>query len=320
MMTALLCAAVIVAAAPVDAAAEAYPARSVRLVVTFPPGGAVDLVGRILAQKLAELLGQSVLVDNRPGGGQIIGSEIVARSAADGYTLLLPSITHAINPALHARLPYDTLRDFAPISLAAASPQLLVAHPALPARSVQELIALARAKPGQINYASSGNGSGGHLAMELFRSISGIALTHVPYKGAGPAVVDVVAGQVQLMFTSPLAVSQQIRTGKLVALGIASAQRSSAWPDLPTIAESGVRGYSASLWYGLLAPARTPEPALRVLEAAAVKAVRAPEVRERLLAQAVDPVGSSAREFDAFLREELKKWASVIRNAGIRLD
>jgi tripartite-type tricarboxylate transporter receptor subunit TctC len=299
---------------------DAFPARPLRMVVTFPPGGAVDIVGRILGQRLSEVLGQPVLVDNRPGGGQIIGTELVARAAADGYTLLLPSITHSINPALHAKLPYDTLRDFRAVSLVAASPQVLVATPSFPGRSVAEVIAQAKARPGQINYASSGNGSGGHLAMELFRSISRVSLVHVPYKGAGPAVVDLVGGQVQLMFTSPLAVASQVKAGKLAAIAIASAKRTDSWPDLPTVAESGVPGYEASLWYGLVAPAATPTAAITMLEQATFKAVRVPEVRDRFAQQGVDPIASTSGEFDAFLRREVDKWSTVVRASKIRLD
>lgn len=301
-------------------AGESFPARPLRMVVTFPPGGAVDIVGRILGQRLSEVLGQAVLVDNRPGGGQIIGTELVARAAPDGYTLLLPSITHSINPALHKSLPYDTLRDFRGVSLVAASPQVLVATPSFPARTVAEVIAQAKARPGQINYASSGNGSGGHLAMELFRATTGLMLMHVPYKGAGPAVVDLVGAQVQLMFTSPLAVASQVKTGKLVAIAIASAKRTDSWPELPTVAESGVPGYEASLWYGLAAPVRTPQAAIAVLEQATIKAVRTPELRDRFAQQGVDPVGSSSGEFDAFLRREVDKWSTVVRASKIRLD
>jgi tripartite-type tricarboxylate transporter receptor subunit TctC len=301
-------------------ATDPFPARPLRLVVTFPPGGAVDIVGRILGQRLSDVLGQPVLVDNRPGGGQIIGTELVARAAADGHTLLLPSITHSINPALYPKLPYDTLRDFRAVSLVAASPQVLVATPAFPARNVADLIAQAKARPGQINYASSGNGSGGHLAMELFRSTTGVSLVHVPYKGAGPAVTDLVGGQVQLMFTSPLAVAAQVKAGKLAAIAAASAKRMESWPELPTVAESGVAGFEASLWYGLVAPVRTPAAAIVVLEQATIKAVRASELRERFAQQGVDPIGSSSGEFDAFLRREVDKWSTVVRASKIRLD
>ena len=301
-------------------AAESFPTRPVRMVVTFPPGGAVDIVGRILGQRLSEVIGQPVLVDNRPGGGQIIGTELVARAAPDGYTLLLPSITHSINPALHKALPYDTLRDFRAVSLVAASPQVLVATPSFPGRTVADVIAQAKARPGQINYASSGNGSGGHLAMELFRSTTGVVLVHVPYKGAGPAVVDLVGGQVQLMFTSPLAVASQVRAGKLAAIAIASAKRTESWPELPTVAESGVPGFEASLWYGLVAPARTPQASIAVLEQATIKAVRTPELRDRFAQQGVDPIGSTSAEFDAFLRREVDKWSKVVRESKIRLD
>ena len=301
-------------------AAAAYPERPIRLIVPYPPGGATDIVARSLGQKLTDAFGQQIVVDNRAGGGQVIGTDLVAKAAPNGYTLLLASITHSINPSLHAKLPYDSLGDFAPVTLIAASPQILVAHPAVAAKNVRELIALARARPGQLNYASSGNGSGGHLAMELFKSMTGLTIAHVPYKGAGPALTDLIGGQVELMFTSPLAALPHVKAGKLTALAMASARRSAAAPELPTVAESGVPGFEASLWYGILAPAGTPNSVAAALHRALVAALQAPDVRERFLSQGLEPIGASRREFAEFLRSETAKWAKVIKAAGIRTD
>lgn len=295
----------------------AYPERPVRLVVPFPPGGAADIVGRILAQKLTEDFAQQVLTDNRAGGAQTIATDIVAKSSPDGYTLLLASVTHGINPGLLPKLPYDSMRDFSPISLIAESPLVFVVHPSLPARSTKELIALARAKPGQLNYASSGNGSGGHLAMELFRNMTNINMVHVPYKGAALALIDVISGQAQLMLTSPLAAVPHVKSGKLRLLGVSGRARSSAMPDVPTIAEAGVRGYEATLWYAVLAPAGTPREVITRLNAAIRKALGARELRERFSSYGVDPTGSSPEEAAAHIRGEIEKWRKVIKTAGI---
>ena len=219
--------------------AQDYPNRPLRFVVPYPPGGATDIIARTLSQKLYEELGQQVIVDNRPGGGQILGTDIVAKAPPNGYAILLASVTHGINPGLIAKLPYDSLRDFTPISMVATSPNVLVTNARLPVKTVKELISLAKTHPGQLNYASSGNGSGGHLAMELFRSMTGTVMTHVPYKGAGPALTDLIAGQVQLMFTSPLAALPHVRTGKLRVLGVGSSKRTEAAPELVTISEAG---------------------------------------------------------------------------------
>jgi tripartite-type tricarboxylate transporter receptor subunit TctC len=250
----------------------------------------------------------------------LIGTDLVAKAAPNGYTLLLATITHAINPSLHATLPYDSIKDFAPVTLVAASPQILIAHPSVSAKNVIELIALARAKPGQLNYASSGNGSGGHLAMELFKSMTGVQIAHIPYKGAGPALTDLIGGQAQLMFTSPLAALPHVRAGKLNALAMASARRSEAAPELPTVAESGVPGFEASLWYGILAPAGTPAAVVRTLHDALVAALQAPDVRARLAAQGVEAIGGTPREFQDFIRTETAKWAKVVKAAAIRTD
>jgi tripartite-type tricarboxylate transporter receptor subunit TctC len=312
--------AVVISVFAISCAAQAYPDRPIRLVIPYPPGGATDIVARSLGQKLNDSLGQQLVIDNRAGGGQLIGTDIVAKAAPNGYTLILITITHSINPSLYAKLPYDSIKDFAPVTLVAISPQILVAHPSLPVKNVGELLAYLRARPGQINYASSGNGAGGHLAMELFKSMAGVQLTHIPYKGAGPALIDLVGGQVKLMFTSPLAALPFVKSGKLTALAMASARRSEAVPDLPTVAESGLPGFEASLWYGVLAPAGTPNAIIVTLHNALTAALKAPDVRERLAAQGVEALGGGAREFQAFMRSETIKWAKVVKFAGIKTD
>ena len=297
-----------------------YPHKPIRLIIPYPPGGATDVIARTLAQKLTDSMGQSVVVDNRGGGGQVIGTDLAAKALPDGYTLIMVTITHSINPSLHKKLPYDSIRDFAPITLVAASPQILVAHPSLGVGSVKELLNLPKAKTGGINYASSGNGSGGHLAMELFKSMTGLNLVHVPYKGAGPALTDLVGGRVQLMFTSPLAALPHVKSGRLRALAMASRKRSQAAPELPTVAESGVPGFEASLWYGLLAPAGTPRGIVTRLHDVTVKALQLRDVVERLSSQGVEPIGGSPQELAAFLKSETAKWARVVKQAGIRVD
>ncbi len=297
-------------------AAQDYPTRPIRLVVPSPPGGAVDLVGRIIAQKLADNLGQNVIVDNRPGGGQTIGPTIVARAAPDGYTLLEISITHTINPGLDPKLPFDSVKDFSPISLIAMSPLVFVVHPSLPVKSVQDFIALAKAKPGQLNFAAS-NASGGHLALELFRDMTHINIVHVPYRGGGPALIDLMAGQVQLMMTSPLTAVPLVKNGKLRLLGVSSKARSPAMPDVPTIAET-VQGYEASLWYALLAPARTPENIITRLNSVIQEALTLPDVRELFNKGGVEPMGSTPHELGEYVSKEIEKWRRVIKAAGMR--
>jgi len=316
-----LFAAIIVALSMTGAAALAqpYPSRPIRLIVPYPPGGATDIVARMLGQKLGDVFGQQVVIDNRAGGGQVIGTDLAAKAAPDGYTLILVSITHTINPALHKKLPYDSIKDFTPITLVAASPQILIVHPSVAAKSVSELIALAKGKAGGLNYASSGNGSGGHLAMELFKSMTGTRMTHIPYKGAGPALTDLIAGQTQAMFTSPLAALPHVKTGKLRALAMASKTRSLAAPDLATVGET-VPGYEASLWYGLLAPAGTAKPIVARLHGEVVTALKLSDVVERLSSQGVEPIGSTPEELAAFMQSETAKWGKVVREANIRLD
>jgi len=298
----------------------AYPAKPVRIVVPSSPGGGTDILARLLAQKLTENLGQQFVVENRPGAGQIIGIEAVARSAPDGYTLLMAASAIVINEVLYKKPPYDTLRDFAPITLGASLPNILVVHPALPAKSVRELIALAKARPGMLNYSSAGNGTSPHLSMELFRIMSGITLTHIPYKGTGPATVDLVAGQVQLSMPNVLTALPQIKGGKLRALGVTSAKRASGLPDIPAIAEAGVPGYEAIQWYGLLAPAGTSRDVVNKLQSETAKILVLQEVKERLAADGADAVGNRPQEFAAYIKAEIDKWSKVVKAGGITLE
>ncbi len=301
--------------------AESYPQRAVRLIVPYPPGGAGDIVGRMLAIKLTESLGQQVVVDNRGGGGQIIATEITAKAPPDGYTLFLASATHGINPGLRrGKLPYDSIRDFAPITLVAESPLVFIAHPSLGVGNIKELVALAKARPGRINYASSGPGTGGHLSVELLKFQTGIDLVHVPYKGAGPALVDLVGGQVQMMCTSPLPAMPHVKSGRLRALGMTSRTRSRAAPDLPTVAEQGLPGYESSLWYALVAPAATPPAIIRRVHADTVKILKSPDLAEQLLSQGADPVGNSPQELARFIKAEIDRWTRVITQANIRVE
>lgn len=301
-------------------AAESYPNRPVRLIVPYPPGGATDIVARALGGKMGEALGQQFVVDNRGGGGQLIGTDLAAKAPADGYTFLLVSVTHSINPSLRDKMPYDTIRDFAPIILIAQSANILVTHPSVPAKSVKELIALLRNYPDKLNYASSGTGSGGHLAAELFKSVAKINMVHVPYRGGGPAYVDLVAGHVDLMFTSPAPTLPHVKAGRLRALATTGASRALATPDLPTIAESGFPGYEATLWYGFVAPSGTPVEVIRALNGAVVKALADPAIRESFLARGIEVAGGSPEQFAAHISSEMRKWEKVIRDASIRLQ
>jgi len=301
--------------------AEAYPQRAVRLIIPYPPGGAGDIVGRLLSVKLTEALGQQVVVDNRGGGGQIIATEITAKAPPDGYTLFLASATHGINPGLRrGKLPYDSIRDFAPVTLVAESPLVFIAHPSLGVNNIKELVAAAKARPGRINYASSGPGTGGHLSVELLKFQTGIDLVHVPYKGAGPALIDLVGGQVQMMCTSPLPAMPHVKSGKLRALGMTSAKRSRAAPDLPTIAEQGLPGYESSLWYALLAPAATSPAIIKRVHADTVKILKLPEMAEQLLSQGAEPIGNSPQELARFIKAEIDRWTRVITQANIRTE
>lgn len=303
------------------AAAQTYPAKPIRFIVPFAPGGSTDLVARILAQRLPEALGQAVVVDNRGGAGGVIGAELAARAPADGYTIVLGSPGPlTINPNLLARMPYDTLRDFSPITLATISPFILVLHPSLPVRSVQELVALARARPGQLNYGSAGNGSVGHFSAEQFKSLAGVNLVHVPYKGAGPAVTDLVGGQLHLMFENLPTVLPHIRSGKLRALAVGTRKRSALVPEYPTISEAGVPGYESSTAFGVLAPAKTPAAVIGRLNQEIVKILNSPDIKERLSAQGLEAAGGTPQQYAAHLKEELAKYGRIVKAAGIKLD
>jgi tripartite-type tricarboxylate transporter receptor subunit TctC len=302
-----------------DAADAAYPQRAVRMIVPYPPGGAGDIVGRLVSAKLTEAFGQQVVVDNRGGGGQVIATQLAATAPADGYTLFLASATHSINPALRKNLPYDTIKDFAPITMVAQSPLVFVANQSLGVSSIKELIAAAKAKPGRINYASSGPGTGGHMSVELLKSMTGIDLVHIPYKGAGPALTDVIAGQVQMMCTSPLPAMPHVKTGRLRALAMTSPKRASFAPDIPAVAET-LPGYQSTLWYALLAPVGTPQPILRRVHDDALKVLRSKEVTQQLESQGAEPVGGTPQETQKFIQAEIAQWTRLVKQAKITLD
>ena len=300
--------------------AQNYPAKPIRLVLPYPPGGGTDVIARPLAQKLTENLGQQVIVDNRGGAGGNIGMELVAKSPPDGYTLLFAlTAQYAVNPSLYPKLAYDPARDYAPISLLANAPYLLVVHPSLPAKSVAGLIALVKARPGQLAYSSSGNGSGAHLAGEMLRSLARLDITHVPYKGAGPAMPDLIAGQVQLSFVTYTAAGPHIKTARLRALGVTTARRSPTLPELPAIAET-VPGYDSAVWYGFAAPAGTPVEIVARLNSEVLRVLAAPDFRTRITLEAVAPIGSSPEEFGNFIKSEIVRWAKVVKDSGAKVD
>lgn len=315
---------IIIAAALMAASAYAlgqpYPAKTVRFIVPYAAGGGVDIVTRTLAQKLTEQVGQSFVVENRPGGNANIASEAVAKAAPDGYTLLMGSPANAVNGSLYKKLPYDVLRDFAPVSLIGYGPLVLVVHPSVPARTVKELIALCKAQPGQLNYASGGNGTSQHLAGELLRVTTGIAVVHIPYKGAAPALVDLIGGQIAFMFNNTLEVLPYVKAARLRALAVASTRRSAVLPDLPTFAQAGYPGFEATVWWGVLAPAATPRDVVVKLNAEIVKAMNAPDIKEKFSALGAETTGSTPAQYAEFLKEEVTKWAGVIKASGIRAD
>jgi len=303
------------------ACAQPYPIKPVRLVVTYTAGGPADIAARALAQKLAEMWGQQVVVDNRAGAGGIIGTELVAKAAPDGYTLLHGTAAGLIiNPLLVKKLPYDTFRDFAPVSMVVIVPQLLVTHPALPATTLKELIALAKARPGALNYASVGIGSPNHLGMELLKSMAGIDMVHVPYKGATPAMADLIAGQVQLAFNGMASVLPQIASGKMKAIAIGSARRSPAAPDVPTVAEAGLPGFEYVAWNGNFAPAGTPAALVNRLSADIRKALAAPDVVQRLASLGSEPGGNTPAEFAAYVKADHARWARVVQAVGLKAE
>ncbi len=298
--------------------AQAYPQRPVRLIVPFAPGGTTDILARLIGQKLTPVLGQPVVIDNRPGANGAVGSEFVAKSAPDGHTLIMGYLgSLAISPHLYSKLPYDAVRDFAPVTLVASTVQAIVAHPSLPPSCV-ELIALAKRRKGQITYASAGIGSPSHLAGELFRMMAGVEIVHVPYKGSGAALTDLLGGHVALSFGGLAAGMPYVKTGRLRLLAVTTAKRSSAAPEVPTIAESGVPGFDVSSWFGVLAPAGTPREAVDRLHTEIARILTAKDVKDRLAADGAEPVGNTPQEFAEFIRAELAKWGKVVKGAGIR--
>jgi tripartite-type tricarboxylate transporter receptor subunit TctC len=303
------------------AGAQSYPAKALRLIVPFPPGGSADILARTIGQKMSEGLGQSVVIDNRPGAGTAIGAEATAKSVPDGYTIMIGTVSsHAINPSLSAKLPYHPLRDFTPISPVASIPFALVVHPSLPAKTVAELIAAARAKPGVLNFSSAGNGTSNHLAGELFKSMAGIDIVHIPYKGSAPALNDLLAGQVNMMFDLVLTAAPHVKAGTVRAIAVTGKERSGVLPGVPTVHESGLSGYEVSAWFGIFAPAGLPTAVTQRLNAEVVRVMRLAEVRERLAGQGAEPMASSADAFAEYVRMELTKWSGVVQAAGMRSE
>jgi tripartite-type tricarboxylate transporter receptor subunit TctC len=306
---------------PFFASAQSYPSRPIRVILSVPAGATPDVTARLLTPGLAHILGQQLVVDNRPGAGGVIGAEIAAKAPADGYTIFISSPgALTILPHLRRDVPYDTLRDFAPVSLISIGPFVLITNPGLPVKNVKELIALAKAQPGKLNYASAGNGVANHLAMELFKQMTGVDIVHVPYKGAPQAVTDVVGGNMNMMFNSIAPIVGHIKAGRVRVLGIASAKRSPQLPDVPTISEAGVPGFEAVNWFGLFAPAKTPKPIIAQLNQAVVKVLHTDEIRAQYAKLGADVVGSSPDEFAAFVRRDIEKYADIVKRSGAKLD
>jgi tripartite-type tricarboxylate transporter receptor subunit TctC len=310
----LLCCAL----AATSAYAQPYPSKPVRIVVPSSAGGGTDIVARIVAPDLSKRLGQQVIIDNRPGAGTMIGIEVAAKSPPDGYTLLMGLSTLAINSALYKKVPYDPVRDFAPITEVVSSASIIVVHPSIPVKTVKELIAFARARPGQINYASAGTGTYPHMTMELFLSMARLKMEHIPYKGTGPAMIDLLAGHVGVMAGTILTTMPQVRAGRLRPLGISSTARSPVAPEIPTVAEAGLPGFESVQWYGMLAPAQTPKEIVHKLHGEMMRILQQPEIKERFAGDGADPVGNTPEQFAGFIQSELAKWAKVAREAGIK--
>jgi tripartite-type tricarboxylate transporter receptor subunit TctC len=322
MKTALLraFAALLVAVAPL-AFADGYPSKPIHFIVPYPAGGPLDTVARLLGQRVSASMHQPVVVENRPGAGGNIGAEAVAKSAPDGYTILMGAVaTHAINPTLYSNIPYDAVKDFAPVTEVAWTPNVLVVNPKLPVHSVKEFIAYAKAHPGELNFGSGSTGSAGHLAGELFKTMAGVQMVHVPYKGAGPAMQDLIGGQIQLMFDNLASSLGQIRAGKVRALAVTTEKRSTLAPELPTIAESGLAGFDISTWFGVFAPGGTPRPIVERLHDAFLSALDAPEVRATMKKMGAEPVGNTPEQFAAYIQSEAKKYAQVIKASGAKVD
>jgi tripartite-type tricarboxylate transporter receptor subunit TctC len=306
---------------PLWAAAQAYPSKPIHFVIPYPAGGPLDTVARLVGQKVSESVRQPILVENKPGAGGNIGADLVARSAPDGYSLLMGAVaTHAINPTLYASIPYDAQKDFIPVTQIASTPNVLVVNPSLPVNTVHEFIEYAKAHPGQLNFGSGSTGSAGHLAGELFKSMAGVEMTHVPYKGAAPAMTDLIGGRLQLMFDNLASSLVQIKAGKVRALAVTTAKRTELAPELPTIAESGLAGFDINTWFGLFVPAGTPPPIVERLHGEFVKALQAPEVRSKMLALGAEPVGSTPAEFAQYIRSEAVKYAKLVKASGAKVD
>jgi tripartite-type tricarboxylate transporter receptor subunit TctC len=302
------------------ALAQNYPSKPIRLIVPYPPGGNTDIMARALTQELSKGLGQPVVIDNRGGAATVIGSDILAKAAPDGYTLILSTSSHAINVSLYRKLPFDAVADFAPISLVASMPNILVVNPSVPVKSLSELIKLAKAKPGQINYSSSGNGATNHLAMELLKTMAGIEMVHIPYKGTADAVTSLLGGQVSVMFDAASSALPHIRSGRSRALAVSSPGRIASLPDLPTVAEAGLPGFEVGVWFGIQAPAGTPPEIVKRLNSEILRSLGVAEVRERLAGLGVDIVSSTPEEFAAFVKTEIAKWGKVVKDSGARID
>ena len=300
--------------------AQTYPSKQVRFVVGFPAGGATDVVARAISQNLSEALGQPVVVDNRAGAASNIAAELVATSPKDGHTIFLGTVSLAINPSLYKKLPYNALKDFTAVSQVTDTPFMFVTHPSLPVRNVKEFVALARARPGQLNYGSAGNGSGGHLFTAMFGSMAGVNLAHVPYRGASYATTSVLSGETIFMFDNIVTTLPLAKAGKLRALAVTTAKRSRVAEDIPTLAQAGVPGYDANAWFGVFAPAGTPDAVIARLQSEISKIVKIPEIRDRFLALGAEPVGSTPEQFAAFYRAEVQKWAKVVKDSGAQID
>jgi tripartite-type tricarboxylate transporter receptor subunit TctC len=313
--------AALAASIALSAFAQSYPSKPIRLIVPFAAGGGNDNIARLVGKRLGDSLGQPLVIDNRPGAGGVVGAELAAKSPPDGYTLFLGGVgSHAVNPNLIEKLPYDPIRDFAPVILLARAPLVLVVHPSVPARTFAEFVAYARNSPGKLNFASNGNGSSAQLAAVMFESMTVTEMVHVPYKGLAPALTDLLSGQVQLMFSSPVAILPHIKAGKLRALAVTGEKRMPSLPEVPTVAESGFPGYEASSWYGILAPAGTPREIVARLNSEFLRALEQPEVRNNLLADGAEPVGGSAEQFGAYIRSEKDRMGKLIRDAKIRME
>lgn len=313
MLVAVLCAAS-------GAAAQPYPARSVRVIAGFPPGSGADITARVIGARLTDVLGQQFVVDNRPGAASNIAAELAAKAPPDGYTLFIGTVANTINATLYSKLPFDFARDFAPVALTTAAPNVLVLHPSVPAKSVKELIALAKSRPGQLNFASAGTGTAPHLSGELFNAMAGVTMVHIPYKGSPPAVTDLLAGEVALMFSPSSTVLPHVKTGRLRALAVTTASRLPSLPELPTVAESGLTGYETITWFGFVAPARTPPAIVTRLNTEIVRVLALPEVRNLFASQGIETLGGTPGHFASYIRDEIAKWAKAIRLSGARAE